>query len=97
MKAENALVGFLIKHPRIRDISFKPCILDFERAIIVDLSIADAEGFERYGDHKIIKHSELLFKEKILIDTLEAIAKELEDTYPPFKEYDGLERSDYLW
>ena len=51
MKVEHALVNFLIKHPRIRDISFKPCLLGFERAIIVDLSIVDAEGLERYADH----------------------------------------------
>lgn len=88
MKVEHALVDFLIKYPRIRDISFKPCLLDFERAVIVDLSIADAEGFERYADYKIITHSELLSKEKILIDTLEAMAKKLEDTYPPFEGFD---------
>lgn len=89
MKVEHALVDFLIKHPRIRDISFKPCLLEFERAIIVDLSIVDAEGLERYVDHnKIITHSELLSKENVLIDTLEAMAKELEVTYPPFEGFD---------
>lgn len=88
MKVENALVDFLIKHPRIRDISFKPCLLEFERAIAVNLSIVDAEGFERYAYHKIITHSELLFNENVLIDTLEAMAKELEDTYPPFEGFD---------
>lgn len=88
MKAEHVLIDFLIKHSRIRDISFKPCLLDFERAIIVDLSIVDAEGFERYADHKIITHSELLSNENFLIDTLETIAKKLEVTYPPFKGFD---------
>ena len=88
MKVENVLVDFLIKHPRIRDISFKPCLLDFERAIIVNLSIVDAEGLERCADYKIITHSELLSKENVLTDTLEAMAKELEDTYPPFEEFD---------
>ena len=88
MKVENALLDFLIKHPRIRGISFKPCLLDFERAIIVDLSIVDAEGFERYADHKIITHSELLSNENFLIDTLETMAKELEVTYPQFEGFD---------
>ncbi len=89
MKVEHALVDFLIKHPRIRDISFKPCLLEFERAIIVDLSIVDAEGLERYAEHnKIIPHSELLSKEKVLIDTLETMAKELEVTYPQFEGFD---------
>ena len=93
MKAEHALIDFLIKHQRIRDISFKPCLLEFERAIIVDLSIVDAEGWERYAEHnKIITYSELLYgslsKEKLLIDTLEAMAKELEVTYPPFEGFD---------
>ena len=89
MKIENTLVDFLIKHPRIRDISFKPCLLEFERAIIVDLSIADAEGLERYADdNKIITHSELLSNENFLIDTLEAMAKKLEDIYPPFEGFD---------
>ena len=88
MKVENVLVDFLIKNPRIRDISFKPCLLDFERAIIVDLSIADAEGFERYADHKIITHSELLFNENALIDALEVMAKELEDAWPQLNESD---------
>lgn len=89
MKIENTLVDFLIKHPRIRDISFKPCLLEFERAIIVDLSIADAEGWERYADdNKIITHSELLSNENFLIDTLEAMAKKLEDIYPPFEGFD---------
>ena len=88
MKVEHALVDFLIKHPRIRDISFKPCLLEFERAIIVDLSIVDAEGFERYANHKNITHSELLSNENVLIDTLEAMAKKLEDNYPPFEGFD---------
>lgn len=88
MKIENALVNFLIKHPRIRDISFKYCLLEFERAIIVDLSIADAEGFERYADRKILTYSELLSKENVLTDTLEAMAKKLEDAYPPFEGFD---------
>lgn len=88
MKVENALVDFLIKHPRIRDISFKPCLLEFERAIFIKLSIADAEGFEIYGDYKIITHSELLSNENVLIDTLEAMAKKIEDTYPPFEGFD---------
>ena len=88
MKVEHALVDFLIRHPRIRNISFKTCLLDFERAIIVDLSIVDAEGWERYADHKIITHSELLSKENVLIDTLEAMTKKLEDTYPPFEGFD---------
>lgn len=87
MKVENALVYFLMEHPRIRDVSFKPCLLEFERAIIVDLSIADAEGFERYADRKIITYSELLSKENVLIDVLEVMAKELEDIYPPFEGF----------
>lgn len=87
MKVEHALVDFLIKHPGIRDISFKTCRLAFERAIIIELSIADAKGFKIYGDYKIITHSELLSKENVLIDTLEAMAKELEATYPQFEGF----------